>query len=114
MLCWRSCTATCTWKRFMLFSFRRLCGGCAGGAGAVTAAVLCEVAHELVHVLEVGVVDDEAPVLARAHEAGAREVRKVERERRRRQVELLADAAGGESLRPGFDEQAKRLQARFL
>src|SRR5258706_2579152 len=92
----------------MAGSFR---GGC---ALAATAAVLGEVAHELVHVLEVGAVDDEAPVLPPAHEAGAGEMREMEGERRRRQVELLTDAAGGEALGAGFDQETVGLQSRFL
>src|SRR3954452_18284656 len=98
MLCSKSLTATCTWKRFMILSFR----GWTGGAGAASAAVLCQVADQLIHVFEVGAVDDEAPVLAAFHQAGARQVRKMERERGRRQVELFADAAGGEAFGTGF------------
>src|SRR3989442_2676138 len=110
MLCSRSCTATCTWKRFMVSSFP----GGGGGTGAATAAVLREVADELVHVLEVRAVDDEAAVLPAAYEAGAGEVREVKRERGGRQLEFLADAPGGEPFGPGLDQQAIRLQARLL
>src|SRR5258708_4317734 len=85
-----------------------------GGALAAPAAVFGGVAHELVHVLEVGAVDDEAPVLAAAHETGAGEMREMEGQRRRRQVELLADAAGGEALGAGFHQETVGLQSRFL
>src|SRR5438132_10842043 len=110
MLCSRSCTATCTWKRFMVSSFP----GGGGGTGAATAAVLREVADELVHVLEVRAVDDEAAVLPAANQAGAGEVREVKRECGRRQLELFADAPGGEPFGPGLDQQAIRLEARLL
>src|SRR2546428_11030116 len=110
MLCSRSCTATCTWKRFMVSSFP----GCRRCTGAATAAVLREVADELIHVLEVRAVDDEAAVLAAAHEAGAGEVREVKRERGRRQLELFADAPGGEPFGSGLDQQPVGLEARLL
>src|ERR1700694_2895965 len=89
MLCFRSCTATCTWKRFMALSFR---GNRRGSAGAAAAAVLGQVADQLVHVLEVGAVDDEAAVLPALHQPRTREMREVKRQRGPRQVELLADA----------------------
>src|SRR5437870_1399253 len=110
MLCSRSCTATCTWKRFMVSSFP----GGGGCTGAATAAVLCEVADELVHVLEVCAVEDEAAVLPAAHETGAGEVREVKRKRGRRQLELFADAPGGEPFGPGLHQQAIGLEARLL
>src|SRR5438876_10139662 len=110
MLSSRSSTATCTWKRFMVSSFTGW-GGC---TGAATAAVLREVADELVHVLEVRAVEDEAAFLADAHETGAGEVREVKRERGGRQLELLADATGGEPFGPGSDQQAIRHEARLL
>src|SRR5437762_11490935 len=88
--------------------------GGGGGTGAATAAVLREVADQLVHVLEVRAVDDEAAVLAAANQPGAGEVREVKRERGRRQLELFADAPGGEPFGPGLDQQAIRLEARLL
>src|SRR5438477_10728625 len=110
MLCSRSCTATCTWKRFMVSSFP----GDGGCTGAATATVLGEVADELVHVLEVRAVDDEAAVLAAAHEAGAGEVREVKRERGRRQLELLANPSGRQPFGPGLDQEAVGLETRLL
>src|SRR6266850_5328828 len=110
MLCSRSCTATCTWKRFMGLSFP----GGGGCTGAATAAVLREVADELIHVLEVRAVDDEAAVLPAADQAGAGEVREVERQRRRGQLELFADASRRQPFGPGLDQQAVRLEPRLL
>src|SRR2546428_7551247 len=110
MLCSRSCTATCTWKRFMVSSFP----GCRRCTGAATAAVLREVADELIHVLEVRAVDDEAAVLAAAHKAGAGEVREVKRERGRGQLELFADASRRQPFGPGLDQQAVGLETRLL
>src|SRR5205814_3965370 len=63
---------------------------------------------------EVGAVDDEAPVLAAPDEPRARQVREMERERRRRQVELLADGARRHPLGACFDEEAINAKARFL
>ena len=74
-------------------------------AGGSPAAVLGEIAHEPVHVLEVRRIDDETPVLPAAEEAGARQMREVEGKRRRRQVEFLADRAGGQSFGSALDEQ---------
>src|SRR5216684_3106999 len=110
MLCSRSCTATCTWKRFMVSSFP----GGGGCTGAAAATVLGEVADELIHVLEVRAVDDEAAVLAAAHEAGAGEVREMKRERGRRQLEFFADASRRQPFGPGLDQQPVRLEARLL
>src|SRR5688572_7278088 len=104
MLCCRSCTATCTCSRFMLFSL----------AGLPAAAVLGKKADELVHGLVVGAVDDEAPVLAAAHETRPDEVREVERQRGRGKAQLLGDAARGEALGAGLHQQTKGGKARFL
>src|ERR1043166_8577933 len=112
MLCSRSLTATCTWKRFMVFSFP---GGRAGGTRTATAtAVLREVTDEFIHVLEIGAVDDEAAFGTAAHEAGAREVREMERERGGRQLELLANQPRRQSCGSGFDQQAVDLETSFL
>src|SRR6185503_17309118 len=111
MLCFRSCTPTCTWKRFIGFSFR---GSWKWRARTAAAAVLGQVADERVHVLEIGAVDDEAPVLAALSQPRAREMRKVERERRRRQAELLADAPRGNAFGPGLYQKPVDPQARFL
>src|ERR671936_1570350 len=83
-------------------------------AWATAAAVLGEVAHELVHVVEVGAVDDEAALLAAAHQAGPSEMRKMKGERRGRQLELFADAAGGQSVVACLDEQAIDREPRLL
>src|SRR5438067_2035031 len=88
--------------------------GGGGGTGAATAAVLREVADELIHVLEVRAVDDKAALLPAAYQAGAGEVREVKRERRRRQLELFADAPGREPFGPGLDQQAIGLKAGLL
>src|SRR5690242_9310082 len=111
MLCSRSLTATCTWKRFMAFAFY---DWGSRGARAAGAAVLGEVSDQLVHVVEVGAIDDEAAFLAALHQPGAREVRKMERQRRGGELQFFADAAGGKALRPRFHQQAIRLQPRPL
>src|SRR4051794_3331746 len=113
MLCFRSCTATCTCKRFMALSFSRF-GSCGRRAGAPAAAVLGEKSDQLVHALEVDAVDDEAAVLAAARKAGSRKMSEVERKRGGRQVQLFADHAGGQSLRAGFDQQPEHLQPRAM
>src|SRR5258706_4364050 len=105
MLCCRSCTATCTWKRFILFSWF---------ARAPAAAVLGEKRDERVHGLVVGAVDDEAPLLPALREAGARQPCEMERKRRWRQLELLADRAGGQPLQPRPHKEPEDCEPRFL
>src|SRR5580765_5716241 len=113
MLCFRSCTPTCTWKRFMASSFHGKFRG-DGCARAAAATVLGEVADERVHVPEIGRIEDEASLLAALGKPRARQVREVEGERRRRKLQRFADAAGGQSLRAGLDEQTVDRKARFL
>src|SRR5262245_25434544 len=106
MLCCRSCTATCTWKRFMALSFHSdRCNG--RRAGSATAAVLGEVADQCVHVVEVSGVDDEAAFLAVANQAGVREVRQMEGERCRRELQSLSDRACGQPLRPCLNQKSE-------
>ena len=75
---------------------------------APAAAVLGEKADERTHVLEIGAVDDEAPVLAAVRQAGARQTGKVKGQRRRRQTQRFANGTGGHSCRTRPDQQAKR------
>src|SRR6185503_15211516 len=91
MLCSRSCTLTCTCSLFIDISFGGCGLACRGRARGHHAAVLREVGDEPGHVLEIGAVDDEAPVLAAARQSCARQASEMERERRRREVELFAD-----------------------
>jgi len=58
----------------MILSFRKW----TRGTGAAAAAVFREVADHLVHVLEVGAVNDEAPFLPALYEAGTGEMREME------------------------------------
>src|SRR3954463_2676019 len=103
MLSCRSGTATCTWKRFIAFSWSGLRGNAppttggtrfAGGRGlrrgracraarhaVARAAVFSEVAEQRVHLLEVGRVIDEAPGLARCDESGVGQLLQVKGER---------------------------------
>src|SRR5258706_5732467 len=99
MLWSRSCTLTCTCSLFMNCSFG-VCGLAGGGrARRHHAAVLREVGDEPGHVLEIRSVDNEATVLAAAPEARPRQTGEMERKRRRRDVELLADRTGSPDLR---------------
>ena len=64
------------------------------------AAVLGEETEQRVHGGRVvGAIDDEAAVLAALRQPGARRPGEMERERGRRQAQLLADRTGGKSLR---------------
>src|SRR4029079_9798500 len=112
MLCCRSCTPTCTWKRFMVLSFRgEFCGH---AHPRVAAAVLGEIADKAVHVAEVCRIDYEPPFLPAAREAGANQVREMKRQRCGRQVELFAEDAGGEAGRAGLHQQLERCEARAM
>src|SRR3954465_8792748 len=113
MLCLRSCTPTCTWKRFMALSFQGGFRG-AGCARAAAATVLGEVADERVHIPEISRIEDEASFLAALGKPRARQVREVEGERRRRQLQGFSNAAGGQPVRAGLDEQPVDREARFL
>src|SRR4051812_44958916 len=113
MLCLRSCTPTCTWKRFMALSFQ---GGFRGDgcARAAAATVLGEVADERVHIPEIRRIKDEASFLTASGKPRARQVREVEGERRRRKLQRFSNAAGGQSLGAGLDQQPVDREARFL
>src|SRR4029077_8131790 len=113
MLCLRSCTPTCTWKRFMALSFQGDFRG-DGDARAAAATALGEVADERVHVPEIRRIEDEASLLAAPGKPRACQVREVEGERRRRQLQRFADAARRQSLRACLDEQPVDRKARFL
>src|SRR5512134_373514 len=99
MLCSRSRTLTWTCSRF---------------TGGSLAAVLGEETDERVHGRVVGVVDDEAALLATLREPGAGQAGEMERKRRGRQPQLLADRARGESFRARLHEQPKNREPRFL
>src|SRR5688572_4682004 len=99
MLCCRSCTATCTCRRF---------------TGGSLAAVFGKKFDQRVHVLEARAVDNEAPVLAALRQSRARQAGKMERQRGGRQLESLADGAGGHAPGAGLDQQAKDRKAGFL
>src|SRR5512145_341754 len=113
MLCCRSCTATCTWKRFTDGSFQgtRLRGG---RAGASAAAVFGQEADQLVHGGEIRAVDDEAAVLAAACEPGSCEVSEVEGKRGGGKLERFTDRPRGEALRPRLDQEAEHPKPRFM
>src|SRR4051812_6854725 len=98
MLCCRSGTATCTWKRFMAAPSgfgggsaarlaRRLRLACSGAAGwraidaVAGAAVLGEETEQRVHPRVVRRVIDEASLLPGGHEPGMKELLQVERQR---------------------------------
>jgi hypothetical protein len=59
-------------------------------------------------------VNDGAALSARSHQAGVFELGQVERERRRRQTEPLADFACGQALGPALDQQAENVKSRLL
>src|SRR5688572_10164236 len=86
----------------------------ARSAGMATAAVLGQEADDPRHVLEIGAVNDEAPVLPRARQAGPGEMRQVERQRGGRQFELLADGPGRAPFGSSRDEQAENLEPRLV
>src|SRR5687768_6312122 len=106
MLCARSCTPTCTCSLFIWFSFGFGLAG-RGRAGRAAAAVLGQEADQLVHVIEVGAIDDESPVLATFRDAGSREPGEMERKRRRRKIERFADAARSQAGWARLHEKAK-------
>src|SRR5687767_15150938 len=105
MLCCRSCTATCTWKRFICLSFF---------TSWSTAAVLGQITDQRVGGLEVGGIENEAPLLAAAREARARQAGEVKRQGRGRDIERLADRAGRHALRARLHEQTEDGEPRLL
>src|SRR6266849_7058628 len=98
----------------MLHSFRPGPSGRSGGARAAAAAVVGQIAHQLVHVLKVCAVDHEAAVLAALRQSGSRQLSQVERQRRGGQVKLLSNPARREAFRAGFYEKAEDLEPRVL
>src|SRR5882724_2063242 len=104
MLCFRSCTPTCTWNRFMTFPFR-VEGSGSRGAGLAATAVFREVADQPVHVLEISRIDDEAPVLPAFDQAGAGQMGEVKGKRGTGQIELFPYGARREALGTGLYEQ---------
>src|SRR5919108_1291884 len=114
MLSCRSRTATCTWNRFILFSFRSL--GLTGGRGArrTYAAVLREKGDQAVHVFVVRAVDDEAALLPALRQRRARQSGEMKGERRGGQVELFADRPCSQPRRARLHQEAKDRQTRVL
>src|SRR2546428_10532256 len=98
----------------MLPSFRSRRSGRSGDARAAAAAVVGEIAHQFVHVLEVRAVDHKAPVLAALRQSGPRQLSQVERQGCGRQIEQFADPPSGEAFGPGFYEKAENLEPRVL
>src|SRR6266446_8982266 len=98
----------------MLYSFRPGPLGRNRGARAAAAAVVGEIAHQFIHVLEVRAVDHKAPVLAALRQPGSRQLSQVERQGCRSQIKLFADPPGGEAFGPGFYEKAEDLEPRVL
>src|SRR6266849_1620182 len=98
----------------MLHSFRPGPSGRSGGARAAAAAVVGQIAHQLVHVLKVCAVDHEAAVLAALRQSGSRQLSQVERQRCGGQVELLSNPPRRKSFGAGFYEKAEDLEPRVL
>ena len=78
------------------------------------AAVVREIANEIIHVVEVGAVDHKAAVLPAARQSRTRQMCQVEGKRRGRQVELLANQPGGQALRACLNEKPEDLQPSFV
>ena len=57
---------------------------------------------------------DEAPVLARLHQAAAVKERQMERQGRRQHAEVLADRTGENPVRPRLDEKTEDRQTRLV
>jgi len=94
---------------------RRLTGSATRrGARCAGAAVLGQVVDQGSHGVEVGRVNDEPALLAAANQPRMREVRQVERERRRRQLQLLSDRAGSKAAGPRHDEEPEDGEARLV
>src|SRR5688572_27246009 len=112
MLRCTSCTATCTWNRFIVFSF----DGCFCGwsTRAATAAVLGEVTDECIYVLEVGAVDHEATGLPALNQPRSCQVGEVERKRCAGELELFANAAGSQAFLARLDQHAEHSQSSFV
>src|SRR4030095_14584711 len=96
----RSLTWTCTWKRFMVSSpggrgnrLGRLAAG-GGTTGLPLAAVLHEIAEQAVHLLEIRSIDQVAAGALLGDHACAQQFLQVERQRRRRHLEVVG-AHGG-------------------
>src|SRR5436190_231440 len=98
----------------MLPSFRSRRSGRSGDARAAAAAVVGEITHQFIHVLEVCAVDHKAPVLAALRQPGPRQLSQVERQGCGRQIKLFADPPGGESFGAGSYEKAEDLEPRVL
>ena len=98
----------------MLRSFCPGRSGRSGDARAAAAAVVSEVTHQFIHVLEVCAVDHKAPVLAALRQPGPRQLSQVERQGCGRQIKLFADPPSGESFGAGFYEKAEDLEPRVL
>ena len=98
-------------------------GNCLGGDGngrrlwqtvvAVTAIIGKEY-EQVVHAGKVRGVKNKATVLPAGYQAGARKMRQVKRQGRRREVELLRDAPGIHALRPHLQQQSEYGKTGFL
>jgi hypothetical protein len=78
------------------------------------ATVFSEECDQRIHGLVIGAVDDEATFLPVLREAGAHQPGEMERKRRRRQIELLADGTGSEAFRTGLHQQPEDCQPGLL
>src|ERR1700733_10424182 len=104
----RSATATCTCRRFTGFLLGSGLGCRRTGDATVgaLAAVLREVTDEPVHGAEVGGLEQGAALAPLTNQARMAQTGEMERERGRSEIQLLADGAHGEALRPRLHQQA--------
>ena len=88
-------------------------GDAASGGGAL-AAILRQIGEQRVHDGISGRIDQGAALPAEGHEIGVLELVQVERQRRRRKPEPLADLSRGQPLRAGLHQQPEDIEARLV
>src|SRR5205085_12560303 len=78
---------------------------------AASATVLCQENQEVAHGGKIDAIADRPALTARKDQPGVRKNEKLRRHRVRRSIEGACDLARRDTLRAGFYQQAKDLQA---
>ncbi len=91
-----------------------IAGAYAAGHWIALAAVLRQVPEQPGHGWKKGRVDQRSPFPPECHQVGVLELLQVERKRRRRQSELIANPPRRQSLRAGLHKQPVDVEPSFL
>ncbi|GAB3084551.1 hypothetical protein GCM10027287_23470 [Bordetella muralis] len=70
--------------------------------------MLCEIPKQPIHLRKIGAINQIAPLLFDADQAGMRELLQMKRQRVARNAELVSQDTGGKPGQAGHDQRAER------